>query len=199
MAIISGSARAAEQGFRTRENQILNTFQRSWNPLCLLQNLVSPTPLPPLSLYPPYPIITNCSKIRLVLASWFGWQAWGPRVLSSSPDGCWIKDLWGRLSLSSFRGQKNEYQCTGREGHSISGTATLQEMVATWQPSSHVQEQNNWILCIFNLRSCKSFQQPWLCLCNWIGRHQLTCRKTVFCCSCISPLSLPFHPAIYHR
>ena len=34
-------------------------------------------------------------------------------VLSLNPVGCWINTRWGWLSLSSFRGWWNEYQCTG--------------------------------------------------------------------------------------
>ena len=34
-------------------------------------------------------------------------------VLSLSPVCRWINTRWGWLSLSSFRGRRNEYQCTG--------------------------------------------------------------------------------------
>ena len=33
--------------------------------------------------------------------------------MSLSPVGCWINTRWGWLSPSSFRGQLNEYRCTG--------------------------------------------------------------------------------------
>jgi len=42
-----------------------------------------------------------------------GGLAWDLRILSLSPVCRWINTRWGWLSLSSFWGQRNEYQCTG--------------------------------------------------------------------------------------
>jgi len=49
----------------------------------------------------------------LVLVLWLGWLAFDLRVLSLSSVGHWINTRRGWLSLSSFRGWQNEFQCTG--------------------------------------------------------------------------------------
>ena len=57
--------------------------------------------------------------------------AWDPRVLSSSPVGRWINTPGGWISQSSFRGRRNEYQCTGKGDTASATQSRFQEMIAT--------------------------------------------------------------------